>query len=183
MKISIFCPDLAVVLARIAAALERIAANTKPEAEPSDMKIRVTTSPITSGENAMADFHCKMGPKTGAKKLVAPTPIQLKVPGPINIFLDPIDAQGNDVPVTNPANHQGTLTVDNPAAFVVSPGADTLHFTAVVPKGTPPSTSITLSATDHAADGSFPDLAAQQVVITPAAPLPSDLKINISFGP
>lgn len=130
----------------------------------------------------MSKFKAKMGPK-GKRQAVGPTPIQLPGTGTVEIFLDPIDAQGNDVPVTNPANHQGTLTADNTAAFVITPGVDSLHWSAVVPQGTPPSTHVMLSATDHAVDGSFPDLAASQEIITPAAPLPADLKINITFGP
>lgn len=130
----------------------------------------------------MAQFKCKLGPK-GAKKAVGPTPIQIPGTGSIDIVLQPIDAQGNDVPVTDPANHQTTLTADNATAFKITAGSDTLHYTAVVPKGTLGSTKVMLSATDHAADGSFPDLAASQEVITPPTPPPADLKINITFGP
>ncbi len=130
----------------------------------------------------MAAKHVKMKPKSGQPESVG-TPIQLVAPGPITLILDPIDADGDDVPVMDPANHQGTLTVDNTAAFVITPGPDSLHYSAVVPKGTPPSTTVTLTGTDHAVDGSFPDLSATQVLITPVAPLPADLKIVVSIGP
>jgi hypothetical protein len=147
-----------------------------------DLRIGVTKGASTM--TAPMTRHVKMGPATKVKKAAGP-PFQIP-PGTtsLNIVLDPIDAQGNDVPITPASlpNLAGTLT-DDLTPTGIAAGPDSLHYTETIPAGTPPSTQITLKGGLHANDSSFPDLSATDVLITPPAALPADLKILVQIGP
>lgn len=165
-------------LARIEKKVDYLIALVSKALSPHDLKMVVTQQ----GDPMAQTFRVQMAPKRSAKPKAVGTPIQLTGSGPVSIFLDPVDATGKDVPVTDPTKHAGSLVASPAAAFSITTGADTLHYTAVIPQATPPSTTITLTGKDHSADDSFPDLEATQALITPAAPLPADLVIKVTIG-
>ena len=116
----------------------------------------------------------------GTKGAVMP-PQTITTP-PASITLQMVDASGNPVPVGPGDTVTGTLTSDAPS-FVISPAADTLHYTATIQANTPLGTVVNLAATANGTvQGAQANLVASVQLTLNIPPSPVAVDLNIILG-
>jgi len=122
-----------------------------------------------------------LAPKSTTKRAVMPD-VVITDPAPKSITLQPKDANGNPVPLTSADTVTGGVTSDN-AAFAISAGVDTTHFTATIAANTSQGTVANLAATlKGTIQGAAADLTASVKVTIdiPPSPVAVDLDIIIA---
>jgi hypothetical protein len=124
----------------------------------------------------MAKMKVSMGPKTTAKRAVAP-PVTLTSLG-AGIALTVVDASGNPVPGINSTAVTSTLTSDNPAFAITK--TDELTYTASIPAGTTGLANVAATLTFNSGTPSTTFTASIAITLDVPGPAPADLTLTIT---